>query len=51
MKKQESWLNFETLADLQKNVCQQLNALCQETIASLAEGYPFILSALEKLNL
>ena len=50
VKKQESWLNFETLADLQKNVCQQLNALCRETIASLA-GYPFILSALEKLNL
>lgn len=33
-----------------KNVCQQLNALCRETIASLT-GYPFILSALEKLNL
>ena len=50
VKKQESWLNFETLADLQKNVCQQLNELCRETIASLT-GYPFILSALGKLNL
>lgn len=50
VKKQESWLNFETLADLQKKVCQQLNELCRETIASLT-GYPFILSALGKLNL
>ena len=50
LKKQNSWLSFETLANLQTNLCQQLNALCRETIASLA-GYPFILSALEKLNL
>lgn len=50
VKKQESWLNFETLADLQRNVCQKLNALSREMIASLT-GYPFILAALEKLNL
>ena len=50
LKKQDSWLNFETLTDLQTNLCQKLNAVCRETIASLA-GYPFILSALENLNL
>ena len=49
LKKQDSWLRFETLANLQTHLCQQLNALCRETITSLT-GYPFILSALEKFN-
>ena len=49
LKKHDRWLSFETLASLQTHLCQQLNALCRETITSLT-GYPFILSALEKFN-
>ena len=50
LKKESSWVNFETLADLKENVCEQLNDLSHKIVASLA-GYPFILSALESLNL
>lgn len=50
LKKQSSWINFETLAALQEKVCEQLNDLSQNVVASLA-GYPFILSALKRLNL
>ena len=50
LKKKSSWVNFETLADLQEKVCEQLNDLSHKIVASLA-GYPFILSALENINL
>ena len=50
LKKQSSWINFETLADLKEKVGEQLNDLSHKIVASLA-GYPFILSALESLNL
>jgi transposase len=50
LKKESSWVNFNTLADLQEKICEQLNNLGQKVIASLA-GYPFILSALENVNL
>lgn len=45
LKKKSSWVNFASLADLQEKICEQLNALSQEIVASLT-GYPFILSAL-----
>jgi len=50
LKKESSWVNFNTLADLQEKICEQLNIIGQKVVASLT-GYPFILSALEKLNL
>ncbi len=50
LKKESSWVNFETLADLKEKVCEQLNDLSHKIVAFLA-GYPFILSALKSLNL
>ncbi len=50
LRKESSWVNFNTLADLQEKICEQLNIIGQKVVASLT-GYPFILSALEKLNL
>lgn len=50
LKKESSWVNFNTLADLQEKICEQLNNIGQKVVTSLT-GYPFILSALEKLNL
>lgn len=53
LKKESRWVNFNPLADLQEKIekiCEQLNIIGQKAVASLT-GYPFILSALENLNL
>jgi hypothetical protein len=50
LKKESSWVNFNSLADLKEKICEQLNIIGQKVVASLIR-YPLILLALENLNL